>query len=175
MALGTATGTGMLESIPLAAIAQVRIVSVTYRQGPENTFPAASEDVVAIYRELLKTHRPKDIGIFGCSAGGTLTAEAMPSLQQAHLPPPGAIGIFCASADARPFGDSQYFALPFLGLPVRSDAPLNYFRNEDLSKPLASPILDPNILKYFPPTLIISATRAHELSAAVNTHRELGV
>jgi acetyl esterase/lipase len=173
MALGTATGTGMLESIPLAALAQVRIISITYRQWPENTFPAASEDVVAVYRELLKTHRPQDIGVFGCSAGGTLTADAMASIEQAHLPLPGAIGIFCASADARPYGDSQAFARPFQGLPVRTDATRNYFRDEDLSNPLASPILAPDILKRFPPTLIISATRAHELSAAVNTHREL--
>jgi acetyl esterase/lipase len=57
--------------------------------------------------------------------------------------------------------------------PSRTDATRNYFRDEDLSNPLASPILAPDILKRFPPTLIISATRAHELSAAVNTHREL--
>jgi epsilon-lactone hydrolase len=172
-ALGTAPGTGMLESIPLAALAQVRIVSITYRQGPENMFPAASEDVVAVYRELLRTHRPQDIGVFGCSAGGLLTAEAMASFQRAHLPPPGAIGIFCASADARPLGDSQAFERPFLGLPMRMNTPRNYFRDEDLSNLLASPILAPDILKHFPPTLLITATRAHDLSSAVDTQREL--
>jgi epsilon-lactone hydrolase len=37
-ALGTAPGTGMLESIPLAALAQVGIVSITYRQGRSTCF-----------------------------------------------------------------------------------------------------------------------------------------
>ena len=34
-------------------------------------------------------------------------------------------------------------------------------------------MLAPELLKRFPPTLIITATRAMEMSAAVNTHREL--
>jgi monoterpene epsilon-lactone hydrolase len=170
--MGTAPGTGMVESIPLAAMAQVQIVSITYRQAPETLFPAASEDVLKVYRELLKTHRPKDIAIFGCSAGGLLTAEAIAQLEKEQLPLPAAIGIFCASADARWGGDSRAFGRPFQALPP-STAPRNYFREEDLVNPLASPVLAPEMLKRFPPTLIITATRAPELSSAVNTHREL--
>lgn len=170
--MGAAPGTGMVESIPLAALAQVQIVSITYRQAPETMFPAASEDVTAVYRELLKTHKPQDIAVFGCSAGGLLTAEAMASFQKAGLPLPGAIGIFCASADARWGGDSRYFGRPFQALAPR-EGPRNYFRDEDLTNPLASPILDPALLKRFPPTLIVTATRAMEMSSAVNTHREL--
>ncbi|CAN7460463.1 alpha/beta hydrolase fold domain-containing protein [Phenylobacterium sp. LjRoot225] len=170
--MGAAGGTGMVESIPLAALAQVEIVSITYRQAPETKFPAASEDVAAVYRELLKTHRPEDIAIFGCSAGGLLTAESMAWFQKEKLPLPGAIGIFCASADARWGGDSRAFGRPFQGLGPRPGG-LSYFRDEDLTNPLASPVLAPDILKKFPPTLIVTATRAMEMSAAVNTHREL--
>jgi acetyl esterase/lipase len=170
--MGAANGTGMVESIPLAALAQVQILSITYRQAPEAQFPAASEDIAAVYRELLKTHRPQDIAIFGCSAGGLLTAEAMAWFQKENLPLPAAIGIFCASADARLGGDSRAFGRPFQGLaPVSRQR--NYFRNESLTNPLASPVLAPDVLKRFPPTLIITATRAPEMSAAVNTHREL--
>jgi epsilon-lactone hydrolase len=170
--MGTSNGTGMVESIPLAALAQVEIVSITYRQAPEAMFPAASDDVVKAYRALLKTHRPQDIGIFGCSAGGLLTAEAMASFQREGLPLPAAIGIFCASADARWGGDSRAFGRPFQALPP-NDAPRRYFADADLTNPLASPVLDPAVLKRFPPTLLITATRAMEMSAAVNTHREL--
>lgn len=170
--MGSANGTGMVESIPLAAMAQVEIVSITYRQAPETTFPAASEDVEKVYRELLKTHKPEDIGIFGCSAGGLLTAESMAWFQKAGLPMPGAIGIFCASADARWGGDSRAFARPFQGLGPRPGA-RNYFADSDLTNPLASPVLDPAVLKRFPPTLMITATRAMEMSAAVNSHKEL--
>ncbi len=170
--MGMAPGTGMVESIPLSNLAGVEIVSITYRQAPEAVYPAATQDVVKVYRELLKTHKPSDIGVFGCSAGGLLTAEAMAAFQKEILPMPAAIGIFCASADARWGGDSRSFARPFQALPPQ-EAGRRYFEDADLTDPLASPVLSPEILKHFPPTLLITATRAMEMSAAVNTHREL--
>jgi epsilon-lactone hydrolase len=63
------------DSIPVASIGEITVLSVDYRQGPEHRFPAASEDVVAVYRELLESYEPQSIGIYGCSAGGVLTAE----------------------------------------------------------------------------------------------------
>lgn len=170
--MGVAGGTGMMESIPLAGLAKVEIVSITYRQGPEHVYPAATEDVVKVYRELLKTHRPEDIGMFGCSAGGLLTAEAIAAFIKEKLPLPAAIGIFCASADGRWGGDSRAFARPFQALPSQ-DRGLGYFTGADLTDPMISPVLSPETLKRFPPTLLITATRAMEMSAAVNTHREL--
>jgi acetyl esterase/lipase len=170
--MGAAHGTGMVESIPLAVMDKVEIVSITYRQGPEFKYPAASEDVTAVYRELLKTHKPQDIAIFGCSAGGALTAEAMAWFQKENLPLPGAIGIFCASADMRFGGDSRHFSRPFQGLaPQVRDR--DYFRGVDMTDPLVSPIMSPDLLKHFPPTLLISATRAQDMSSAVETQREL--
>jgi acetyl esterase/lipase len=153
-------------------MAKVEVVSRTYRQAPEAMFPAASEDVAKVYRELLKTHRPDDIGIFGCSAGGLLAAQAIAWLDKEKLPLPGAVGIFCASADARWEGDSRVWARPLAGLPPRPPG-RQYFTAADLVNPLASPVLAPTILRRFPPTLVISATRAFDLSGAVNTHREL--
>jgi acetyl esterase/lipase len=170
--MGMAPGTGMVESIPLASLAAVQIVSITYRQAPEASYPAATEDVVKVYRELLKTHKPQDIGIFGCSAGGMLTAEAMAAFVKEKLPMPAAIGIFCASADARWGGDSQTFSRPFQAIPPRP-ASRGYFEGVNLTDPAVSPVVSPDLLKRFPPTLIITATRAMEMSAAINTHREL--
>src|SRR5258707_1314328 len=65
------------ESVPIASVGKIKIVSIDYRQAPEYTFPSASEDVEAVYRELLKTYKPGNIGIYGCSAGGALTAQSM--------------------------------------------------------------------------------------------------
>lgn len=74
--LGARTN-GQLESIPIAGLGKYRVVAVDYRQGPEHRFPAGSEDVTTVYRELLKTYGPEHIGFFGCSAGGLLVAQSL--------------------------------------------------------------------------------------------------
>jgi monoterpene epsilon-lactone hydrolase len=171
-ALATARGTGLLESIPLAAMAQVEVISITYRQSPEYKYPAANEDFVAVYRALLETYRAQDIAVFGCSSGGVLTAEAPGWLLKEKLPLPAAIGIFSAGADAHYWGDSEAFTRPFQALPPL-DWKRPYFDGANLSDPLVSPIMSPELLRAFPPTLVITSTRAFDMSGAVNTHREL--
>src|SRR5882757_7272124 len=58
---------GLVESIPVASVGKLKVISIDYRQGPEATFPAASEDVAAVYTALLKSYKPQNIGIYGCS------------------------------------------------------------------------------------------------------------
>lgn len=170
---------GQLESIPVAGLGKYRVVAVDYRQGPENRFPAASEDVATVYRELLKTYRPENIGIFGCSAGGLLTAQAVAWFQKEKLPRPGAVGIFCASAGNIGDGDSRYFTPVLNG---RAPPPASagndmdrmvYFKGTDANDPLVSPDRHSDVIGKFPPTLLITATRDFAMSAALNTHRQL--
>ena len=75
-------GCAELESIPVAALGQMEVVSVDYRQGPDNKFPAASEDVAAVYQDILRTHKPQNVGIYGCSAGGMQTAMSLAWFQK---------------------------------------------------------------------------------------------
>jgi len=172
-------GCAELESIPVSAMGQVDVVSVDYREGPENKFPAASEDVASVYQELLKTRRPEDIGIYGCSAGGMQTAMSVAWFQTHALPTPGAIGIFCASADGAFGGDALYTAGPLGEARMASPnapggpPPLGYFIGTDPKDPLVSPANSPEVLAKFPPTLMITGTRGFELSAALYTHEQL--
>jgi acetyl esterase/lipase len=171
-------GCAELESMPVSATMEIKVVSVDYREGPEYKFPAASEDVASVYRELLKTYKPENIGIYGCSAGGMLTAMSMAWFQTHGLPSPGAIGIFCASAGGPGGGDSSYTANPLGEARVPGQGPsgaprMGYFSGVDPNNPLATPIKSPEILAKFPPTLIITGTRAMELSSAVYTHEQL--
>jgi monoterpene epsilon-lactone hydrolase len=42
---------------------RIKIITVDYREAPEAKFPAASEDVTAVYRELLKSYAPENIAV----------------------------------------------------------------------------------------------------------------
>ena len=169
---------GIIESVPIAGLGKIKIVTVDYRQGPEFKFPAASEDVAKVYAELLKQYKPESIGIFGCSAGGMLTAESVAWFQTHHLPRPGAIGIFCASAGDFG-GDSEYTTPPLDGrMPAKPNAGdgrmhLAYFSSANMHDPMVSPVESADVLSQFPPTLIISGTRAFDYSSGINTHNQL--
>lgn len=178
-------GCAELESIPIAALGKIRVISVDYREGPDYKFPAASEDVAAVYKEILKDHAPQSVGIYGCSAGGMLTAMSVAWFQKHDLPRPGAVGIFCAGAGSPPGvgfgGDANYTAGPLgearIMAPVapKSGRPagLGYLSGTDPKDPLVAPINSPEILAKFPPTLIITATRDFALSGALYTHSQL--
>ena len=84
--------------------------------GPESKFPAASEDVAAAYREVLKAYRPQHIGLYGCSAGGMLTGMSIAWFEKHNLPNPAAIGILCASLGRMFAGDSAHVAGPLMGM-----------------------------------------------------------
>lgn len=172
-------GCAELESVPVSALGEIQVVSVDYREGPDYKFPAASEDVASVYQELLKTHKPQNIGIYGCSAGGMQTAMSIAWFQKHSLPLPGAIGIFCASAGGVFGGDALYTAMPLgearMAAPIQPGAgpPLSYFKDTDPKDPLVSPVNSPEVLAKFPPTLIITGTRGFELSSALYTHEQL--
>jgi acetyl esterase/lipase len=170
-------GCAELESMPISALMNVKVVTVDYREGPDNKFPAASEDVASVYRELLKAYKPQNIGIYGCSAGGMLTAMSLAWFQTHGLPTPGAVGIYCASAGAFG-GDATYIAFPFgegRMPPVRppGQSQLGYFSGADINDPLVSPMNSPKILAKFPPTLLITGTRDFAMSGTIHTDAEL--
>lgn len=177
--MGCWPGCAELESIPVSALGQIEVISVDYREGPEYKFPAASEDVASVYQQILKNHKPENVGIYGCSAGGMQTAMSIAWFQKHSLPLPGAIGIFCASAGGAFGGDALYTAMPLgearLAPPIAPGArpPLSYFSDTDPKDPLVSPVSSAEILSKFPPTLIITGTRGFELSSALYTHEQL--
>jgi acetyl esterase/lipase len=169
-----------LESLPIAGLGRIKVVALDYRQGPEYRHPAASEDVAAAYRELLKTYRAENIGIYGCSAGGMLAGMSVAWFQQHGLPRPGAIGMLCAGAanvDGAAFaGDAPFTTMP-LGegrvVGPGGAVVMEYFAGTDPHDPLVAPASSPQVLARFPPTLIVSGTRSFDLSNAVYTHAQL--
>ena len=84
------------ESIPVAGYSKMKVVAVLYRLAPEHPFPAAVDDGIAVYKELLKTYKPSHIAIYGTSAGASLTAEIARALEAAR--PAHARGTWACSA-----------------------------------------------------------------------------
>ena len=162
------------ESIPIAGYTGIKVVAVLYRLAPEHPFPAAVDDSVAVYKELLKTYKPDHIVIYGTSAGAILTAEVAAKIKQLGLPVPAALGIFSGMGDFARAGDSiSMYALR--GLSGHLDPPEPgahdpfYTGNTDPKDPILSPIYSD--LHGLPPTLFVTSTRDLLLSGTVNLHR----
>jgi acetyl esterase/lipase len=163
------------ETIPIAYYARVPVVAALYRLAPEHPFPAAVDDAVAVYRELLKTHKPEQIAIYGTSAGAILTGEVAVRLKQLSLPEPAALGIFSGFGDfARPGdsiflyglrGFSGYLATPGTGEEHNS----SYVGSADLKNPVLSPMYAD--LKGMPPALFVTSGRDLLLSGTTDLDR----
>lgn len=77
----------------LAAMTGAAVLSVHYRQGPENRFPAAHDDAVAAYRWALANARqlganPQRIALAGESAGGNLALNVAIAARDGNLTRP---------------------------------------------------------------------------------------
>lgn len=171
----------IIEAMPIAVLGNFKVVTVDYRMAPEHQHPAGVEDVAAVYRALLESYEAEHIGIYGGSAGGNLTAQAAAWLPAHGLPQAGAIGIFGAGAVPFGWGESAYvagytdgsFPPPPADGSEPSDITRGYFANADMRDPSVSPGFHPDVLARFPPTLIITGTRAMDLSPAIITNSAL--
>ncbi len=165
----------LTESVPVASMAGTTVVTVLYRLAPEHPFPAAVDDAVAVYRELLKTYKPNHIAIYGTSAGAILTGEVTVKLRQLGLPLPGALGVFSGMGDFSRHGDSEaLFSLRGLSGHLNPPKPAaessrEYVGSTDLKDPVLSPVYAD--LHGFPPTLFITSERDLLLSGTANMHR----
>jgi monoterpene epsilon-lactone hydrolase len=164
----------LTESIPIANLTQTKVVSVLYRLAPAHPFPAAVDDAVAVYKELLKSYKPNKIGLYGTSAGAILTAETAVRLKQLGLPLPGALGVFSGMGDFSQVGDSwAMYALN--GLSGHLDPPsatphdTSYSGSTVPKDPVLSPLYAD--VHGFPPTLFITSGRDLLLSGTTILQR----
>ena len=83
--------------------------------------------------------------------------------------------MFCAGAANYMLGDSSYIGSAIMGLEHKAATfrDHRYFRNEDMDNPKIFPAQSSNILKYFPPSILITGTRDYAMSSVLATHKQL--
>jgi epsilon-lactone hydrolase len=167
---------GATEAMTMAGLEHFKVVSVDYRMPPEAYFPTAVDDVLTVLKAAEKTTDPKNIAIFGTSAGGALTLEVILRAKEKGVPLPGAISSGTPMSDVTKTGDSFYTNELVDNVLVSRDgfcdaATVVYANGHDLKDPLLSPVYGD--MHGFPPAILTTGTRDLLLSNTVRSHRAL--
>jgi acetyl esterase/lipase len=160
----------LTENVPICALTGLKVVAVRYRLAPEHPYPAAVEDMLTVYRSVVRDIGHEQVAIYGTSAGAVLSAEMTVHLQREGLPLPAAVGFFSGSADFVRIGDSEQF-IPMPGGATTRDLMAPYVGQTPRTDPGLSPLYAD--LSGFPSTLLISSTRDQLLSQTAIFHRAL--
>lgn len=167
-----ATGEGCL----LADACKMRVLSIDYRMPPDHPFPAAPDDILAVWKAVLKEHDPSRVVMGGTSAGAGLTMTTMIRCKAEKLPMPSAIFLGTPGAVLPKTGDSLWLNAEVDHLLGRYEGRIEaclklYANGKDLSDPLLSPLNGD--MTGWPPAILITGTRDLLLSPTVLTHRKL--
>jgi monoterpene epsilon-lactone hydrolase len=151
----------------------VEVFSVDYRLLPEHPYPAALDDCVAAYREVLKNYAPSALVVGGSSAGGNLAAALMLRARDEGLPLPAALLLLTPGVDLTLSGDS-HLTNRFLDVNLYGGAAYisSYAGTASVDDPYVSPLFG-DFAKGWPPTLLATGTRDLLLSDTVRLHRAL--
>jgi epsilon-lactone hydrolase len=167
---------GTYEAVRMAAHARVRVISVDYRMPPDHPYPAALDDAIEVWKEIIKTTRPKNVAVLGSSTGGGLTLALVLRAKKEGLPLPGAIAPGTPWSDLTKTGDTYQTNEGVDNQLVSYDGLLGemaklYAHGRDLREPLLSPVYGD--YHGLPPAILTSGTRDLFLSNTVRVHRKL--
>ena len=167
---------GTSEAIMMAGLGHFKVVSVDYRMPPEAYFPGALDDAMKVYQSVLQSNNPKNVAVFGTSAGGALVLEMMLRAKQMGLEMPAAIAPGTPMSDVTKTGDSFYTNEMIDNVLVSRNgfcdaAAVVYAHGHDLKDPLLSPVYGD--MHGFPPAILSTGTRDLLLSNTVRVHRKL--
>ena len=169
---------GTAEAVAIANGAKIQVVSIDYSMPPErDPFPAAIDDIVAVWSSLLQDRPAKSMMLGGTSSGGGLALASTMKFKELGLDLPGAIYAGTPWADLTKTGDTHFtnegidrWLVTYKNLEA---AAVLYSDGHDLKTPLLSPVYGD--FTNFPPTILFSGTRDLFLSDTVRVHQEMRV
>ena len=163
------------EALWIADGLKARVISIDYRRPPLHPFPAAIDDGVAVWKEVIQGKDASAAALFGTSAGGNLTLTTTLKLKELGLPLPGALFVGTPATDLEKTTDTWHTLQGLDPLGQREGLIEGTFEiyvpSGDFLDPLVSPVYGE--LQGFPPTILISGTRDLLLSDTVRMHRAL--
>ncbi len=129
----------------IAMHGRARVLCCDYRLAPENPFPAAIEDVAAVYEALLNQGcDPSNIVLMGDTAGCAIALSALLLLRERDIALPAGFVALCPIVDLTFSGGS--YVRNFRGGEKVSELEIlamlsgDYLQGEDPRAPLASPV-----------------------------------
>ena len=164
------------EGLLVAERLGIVVYSVDYRMPPTFPFPAALNDVVAVYNALLDQAGEGNIFVGGTSAGGGLVLSLVQSLIKSETPLPNAVYAGTPWADLTKTSDSLYTKEGIDNVLVTYDGQLEaaaklYAGKKALTDPAISPLY--GSFGHFPPTFLVTGTRDLFLSDTVRVNRAI--
>lgn len=139
----------------LAEVTGRAVLCVGYRLAPEHPFPAALDDALEAYKEMLTRYAPSEIAFVGESAGGGLCYALCLHVKQLRLPLPGQIIAISPWTDLLMERDvsAQAELDPLLDHTNLLSNAVYYSGGEARDNPLISPLFGD--LHGLPPSLIL--------------------
>ncbi len=166
------------NSVLAANSTGLRVISINYTVAPFSKWNQTTDEVISVIQALKdkEGYSPKDIAIYGESAGGGLAAGSILKMRDNGMDMPAAVVLWSPLADVTGSGDT-HFTLRDADLYTRYSPYFDYQRDayadkEDQKNPYVSPLYG-NFNRGFPPTLIQCGTKEVFLSDSVRLYQAL--
>ncbi len=158
----------------LAQKLNITMLFIEYALAPEQPYPAANDDVFAVYTALLNDYSDHEIGFIGDSAGGGLIIATVGELQKRHLKIPYAVAMispWISLLDKNPSQETNRAKDPVLSKEYLQSAARDYAGQYSVET--ISP--DQVRLSEFPPVLIVVGSNEILLDDSINFYKVVKV